>query len=72
MRRPFHPFRPLFVDNRDEDTLARVIKTHLPALRSEGGAPSNCRSLFVGAEVSNGLALHATALREPVKNQQLG
>lgn len=52
MRKPLDPFRPVFIDNRCGDTPARVIKTHPPALRSEGRAPSNCRSLFVGAEVS--------------------
>lgn len=72
VRRPLDPVRPVFVNNRNGDTLGRVIKTYLPALRSEGGAPSNCRSLFVGAEVSTGLVLHATVLREPVKNQRLG
>ena len=63
MRRPLDPGRPVFIGNPDGDTLARVTKTHLPALRSEDRAPSHCRSLSVGAAVSKRLALHATVLR---------
>ena len=72
MRKPLDPFRSVFVDSRGGNTPARVIKTHPPTLRSEGGAPSNCRSLFVDAEASEGSALHGVVLREPVKNQRLG
>jgi hypothetical protein len=59
------------VDNRDGNTLARAIKTHLPALRSEGGAPFNCRSLFVDTEVSAGFVLHGTVLRGLANNHRL-
>ena len=34
------PTRPLFIDNRDGNTLARAITTHLAALRSEGRSPA--------------------------------
>jgi len=71
VRRPLDPVRPVLVDNRDGNTLASSIKTHLPAMRSEGGAPSNCRSLFVGAEVSKGLVLRATVLRGLANNHRL-
>ena len=71
MRRPLDRVRPVLVDNRDGNTLASVLKSYLPALRIEGGAPSTCRSLFVGTEVNTGLALHATALRGLANDQRL-
>jgi len=63
VRRPLHRVRPVLVDNRDGNMLASAIKTYLPALRSEGGAPSKRGSLFVGTEVSTCLVLHGTVLR---------
>ena len=63
MRRSLDRARPIFVDNLGGNALASVLKTYFPTLRSEGGAPSICRSLFVGAEVSTGLVLHGTVLR---------
>lgn len=71
MRRHLDPVRPVFIDNRDGDTPVRVIKTHLPALRSGGGASSNWRSVFVSAEVSEGLVLHAIVLRALANNLRL-
>jgi len=63
VRRPLDRARPIFVDNCDGNALASVLKTYFPTLRSEGGAPATCRSLFVGSEVRTGLVLHGTVLR---------
>ena len=40
MERPLDGMKAVFVDNRDGNTLARAITTHLAALRSEGQSPA--------------------------------
>lgn len=40
MRKLLNPFKPVFVDNRDGNTLARAITTHLEALRRAGRTPA--------------------------------
>lgn len=71
MRRPLDRLRPVLVDNRHGNALASVIKTYRPALRSEGGAPSKRRSLFVGTELSTGLVLHGAVLLGLANNHRL-
>ncbi|MDI7267000.1 MAG: helicase-related protein [Myxococcota bacterium] len=60
--------KPVFVDNRDGNTLARAIATHLAALRSDGRTPSelcvaSCYFNPQGLELIAGEARHVPRLR---------
>lgn len=60
--------RPVFVDNRDGNTLARAITTHLAALRRDGRAPAelcvaSCYFNPQGLELIAGEARHVPRIR---------
>jgi len=60
--------RPLFVDNRDGNTLARAITTHLAALRREDRIPAelcvaSCYFNLQGLELIAGEARHVPRIR---------
>jgi hypothetical protein len=60
--------RPLFVDNRDGNTLARAITSHLAALRREGKTPAelciaSCYFNPEGLELIAGEAQHVPRIR---------
>jgi len=60
--------RPLFIDNRDGNTLARAITTHLAALRREGKTPAelcvaSCYFNPQGLELIAGEARHVPRIR---------
>ena len=60
--------RPLFIDNRDGNTLARAITTHLAALRREDRIPAelcvaSCYFNPQGLELIAGEARHVPRIR---------
>ncbi len=60
--------RPLFIDNRDGNTLARAITTHLAALRAEGRIPAelcvaSCYFNPQGLDLIAGEARHVPRMR---------
>lgn len=62
------PGKPLFIDNRDGNTLARAITTHLAALRKDGKTPAelcvaSCYFNPQGLELIAGEARHVPRIR---------